>query len=92
MSTFIQIVCVMLILMAMLMLLMGMRHLFYGHIEHEQEDIKTLRHEVESECDVISDRNMFHDLVSGKHFHEKNPDNIEVEYIRVHPTKPSNNI
>lgn len=66
-----KIVAVAVILAAMLIIILGIGHLLIGSFNTDRDDINQLRHDVESKHDVVSGKNMFHDLVSGDRLHER---------------------
>lgn len=64
MSIFIQIILVGVILAAMIMLLLGLDHLFIGRFDADDISADELKEDVEKSKDVISDNNVFHAFVS----------------------------
>lgn len=69
--TILKIVAVAVILAAMLIIILGIGHLLTGSFNTDRDDINQLRHDVESKHDVVSGKNMFHDLVSGGRLYER---------------------
>lgn len=68
MSTVIQTIAVLVILAVMVMILLGIGHIFSGDFQTEEEDMDKLRHDVDRRHDVITNRSMFSSLVEGKSF------------------------
>lgn len=64
--TFAQILLVVISLVVISMLLLGINHLFSGAFSSDQEDISKLKEEVKQKPNVISEKNIFHGLVSSK--------------------------
>lgn len=63
MITFLKIILVIVILVAMIVLLLGLDQLFTGRFDADSSDANRLRDEVEKHKDVISDNNVFNSLV-----------------------------
>ena len=68
MSTVIQTIAVLVILAVMVMILLGIGHIFSGDFQTVEEDMDKLRHDVDRRQDVITNRSMFSSLVEGKSF------------------------
>lgn len=62
----VQTIFVILLLVVMVMLLLGVSHLFSGNFNTKHEDLTQLRQDVEDKDEVISDQSVFHGLVAGK--------------------------
>lgn len=58
-----QAVLVIVTLGVMILVLLGIHHFFSGSFESEDTDIEELRQDVDESDEVISDRNVFSDLV-----------------------------
>lgn len=58
-----QAVLVIVTLGVMILVLLGIHHFFSGSFESEDTDIEELRQDVDESEEVISDRNVFSDLV-----------------------------
>ncbi len=69
MSAIIQIILVVVILAAMIMLLLGLDHLFVGRLDTDDSLTGELKKDVEKSKDVISDKNIFYMLVSKSKRH-----------------------
>ena len=65
MATFFQIFFVILLLGAMVMVLLGIGELANGREFENYDETESLKAEIESQEDVVSDHNMFHKLVDN---------------------------
>ncbi len=63
--TILKILAVILILAAMIVILLGINHLFSGNFNSTPEDSKKLKEEIRHEDTVISDRNVFHNFIAA---------------------------
>lgn len=63
MIMFLKVILVMVILAAMIILLLGLDHVFTGKFDSDSSDATRLRDEVEKHQEVISDNSVFDPLV-----------------------------
>lgn len=63
MVMFFKVILVLVILAAMIMLLLGLDHVFTGKFDSDSSDATRLRQEVEKHQEVISDNSVFDPLV-----------------------------
>ncbi len=61
-----KVIAVVVVLLAMIILLRGIGHLFSGAFDTDIEDVKDLRNEVSNKEDVIGDGSVFRNLVGGQ--------------------------
>ncbi len=59
-----KIIAVVMILAAMIVILLGISHLFSGNFTSDSEDSVKLKEEIKNEDTVISERNIFHEFLS----------------------------
>ena len=59
----IKAILIIFILAVMVVLLLGINHLFAGNFRADRDDADKLREDVETKDDVITDNNVFHELV-----------------------------
>lgn len=59
-------IAVVVILAAMLMILLGIGHLFSGNFHSDSEDAEKLRQDVENNTDVVSPRSLFYEFLKGE--------------------------
>lgn len=67
----IKIILVVVLLVAMVMVLLGIGHLFSGNFNTGQNEIDELRREVLERDEVISPKNSFHDFVGTRARHQR---------------------
>lgn len=60
-----KVIAVVVILLAMIILLLGIGHLFSGNFHTDVEDVKDLRAEISRKEDVIGEGSVFRNLVDG---------------------------
>lgn len=65
MTIFIQSVIVIMILGAVVILLLGINHLFSGNFDVRKDDVEELRRDVKDSDHVISKKSSFHILVAS---------------------------
>ena len=70
-SIILQTIFVVLILGAMVMLLLGITHLFNGAVDGSEEEADRLRDDVESNSDVITDDSLFNHFIASHKREEK---------------------
>ena len=58
-------IAVVVILAAMLMILLGIGHLFSGNFHSDSEETEKLRQDVENNEDVVSPRSLFYEFLGG---------------------------
>ena len=56
-------VLIIVILGVMVLILLGINHLFAGNFDADEDDAAELRKDLDERKDVISDQSVFHDLV-----------------------------
>lgn len=61
----IKAILIIVILAVMVMVLLGINHLFAGNFRADRDDAEQLREDVETKNDVITDNNVFHELVNA---------------------------
>lgn len=59
-------VLVIVIMVAMVLILLGINHLFSGNFATREQDAERMRHDVDHKEDVITDDSVFHNLVSNE--------------------------
>lgn len=61
----IKAILIIVIMAMMALLLLGINHIFSGSFKADKDDADRLRSDVETKDDVITDDNIFHDLVKS---------------------------
>lgn len=64
--TIIKIIAVVVILAAMLVILMGIGHLYSGNFDTDKKEVDQLREDVKNKEDVVSKESAFHVLITNR--------------------------